>query len=147
MGDRNKKKEADKMKVYVITNREDVSHTIYAIFLDKDSAESACAFLNDITNKHYDIEEYAPETIKIEVTREIKVTFDMCFYLDDNGGKIHDFKRGCLTYKDIDSTHQPLCDINAIYVKVSLPKDTADDEAKKIMLDRIAKCKAEKGRG
>lgn len=130
------------MKVYVITSGEYSSYHINGVSLDKHKAEEICATLNDnmFLNNYSEIEEYDTDEIKVNTNNAIKTRFDMV--IDKNTGFQIYFQSGFLVTKDVNEIS--VTADGSIEIIATLPRETTDEEAKKIMLDRIAEFKAER---
>lgn len=135
------------MKVYVITSGEYSDYRIEAVSLNQEDAEKKCAILNDIfyenedANRVCEINICDTDDLIVDTRNEVKVQFEMVVNVT-RGNVIH-FKNKCLSLKNINEIE---ADPYTRYISViaTLPKDTTDEQAKKIMLDRIAKFKAER---
>lgn len=135
------------MKVYVITSGEYSDYRIEAVSLNQEDTEKKCAILNDIfyenedTNRVCEINIRDTDDLIVDTRNEVKVQFEMVINVM-HGNVIH-FKNNCLSLKNINKIE---ADPYTRYISViaTLPKDTTDEQAKKIMFDRIAKFKAEK---
>lgn len=142
------------MKVYVVTGGEYSDYHIAAVFIDKEEAEKQCAVLNsyyfrefdDFWNLSYKIQEYDTDENQVEITHEIKRVFYMSVNVKNDTIKM--FKGGHLVSKDINKIDVHKCRLagmdDTIDMIATLPKDITTDRARKIMLDRIAKFKAER---
>lgn len=138
------------MKIYVITQGEYSDYTICAVSVDKDDAERKCALLNQNVRygEYCEIEEYDTDDMEVETTEEVKKRFEMC--VRERTGEIKWFIESYLTFENIDEAYYIKRDCfdcgkdRCIEVVATLPKDTTEEQAKKIMLDRVAKFKAEK---
>lgn len=133
------------MKVYVITYGE--YYRIEDVFIDKNAAERKCALLNDSSPfSCYKVEKYEADETKIEANKELNQFFIMEVYYDS--GEIYEFHREHLTFGDEGRLMEFIypSDDSKPMIRAELPlsKDTTDEQAKKIMLDRIAKFKAER---
>lgn len=135
------------MKVYVITSGQYSDYQINSVALDLEDAERKCAILNDKKDRYSDmvcrIERYDTEDIKVDAKSQVKSVFWMGVdYVDS---RIVYFDSGHLTFEDINEIKvKRYPGEKRIEITATLPKDTPDDKAKKIMLDRIAKFKAER---
>lgn len=138
------------MKVYVITQGEYSDYGICAVSLDKDDAERKCALLNRNVRcgEYCEIEEYDTDDLKVDTDEEVKKRFEM--QVDEKTGEIEWFIESYLTFDSIDKIFYSKKDCfgcgkdRFINVYATLPKDTTEEQAKKIMLDRVAKFKAER---
>ncbi len=130
------------MKVYVITSGCYSSYHINAVSLDKREAEEMCATLNDdmFLNNYSEIEEYDTDEIKVNTNNAIKTRFYMA--VDKNTGFQIYFQSGFLVTKDVNEIS--VTADGSIEIIATLPRETTDEEAKKIMLDRIAEFKAKR---
>lgn len=138
------------MTVYVITQGEYSDYCIRAVSLDKGEAERICALLNRNVScgEYCEIEEYDTEDIKVDTTEEVKKKFEMS--IREKTGEIIYFYEACLIIGDenkIKRTNGAKCFGGRewyIDVTATLPTNTTEEQAKKIMLDRVAKFKAER---
>ena len=133
------------MKVYVITSGIYSDYGIEAVSLDKDDAERKCATLNNQRNDDFcEIEEYDTEDVKVESDKELKSRFKMI--VGYKNGNIYMFDGGgYLVLNDINKIEvKRYMGEDRIYSTATLPRGTKPEKAKKIMLDRIAKFKAER---
>lgn len=136
------------MKVYVITSGSYSDYSIEAVSVDKDEAERICATLN--TKRKYDfddwcsIEEYDTDEMKVESENEVKIRYEMEVKYTD--GKILYFdNHGYFVFNDINTIKVTRRYENKrIEIVATFSKDTDPDKAKKIMLYRVAKFKAER---
>lgn len=136
------------MKVYVITQGEYSDYYIRAVSLDKEDAERKCALLNrDVRCGEYcEIEEYDTEDMVADTTDDPKKKFEMS--VDSKTGEITWFSELYLTFESCDRVYfykkYDFESDKSIKVVATLPTDTTEEQAKKIMLDRVAKFKAER---
>lgn len=138
------------MKVYIITQGEYSDYSIRAVSLDKDDAERKCALLNRNARcgEYCEIEEYNTDDMMVETAEEVKKKFEMSVY--EKTGDIIYFSEICLIIGDenkVKRTNGARCFGGIewyIDVTATFPKDTTEEQAKKIMLDRVAKFKAER---
>lgn len=132
------------MKVYVITSGEYSDYRINAVSLDYEDAERKCAVINDGRTRDFcEIKEYDTDDIKGESPNELKTQFKMTLNYIDNGEMY--FDGGHLTLNDINTIKvKRFQNHNRIEIIATFPKGTESEKAKKIMLDRIAKFKAER---
>lgn len=138
------------MKVYVITQGEYSDYGICAVSLDKDDAERKCALLNrNVRNGEYcEIEEYDTDDMVADINEEVKKKFKMV--VNYKTGEVMWISELYLTLDDVNDiliTKPNVCfALKDKYIEVvaTLSKDTTEEQAKKIMLDRIAKFKAER---
>ena len=138
------------MKVYVITQGEYSDYGICAVSLDKDDAERKCALLNrNVRNGEYcEIEEYDTDDMVADINEEVKKKFKMV--VNYKTGEVMWISELYLTLDDVNDiliTKPNVCfALKGKYIEVvaTLSKDTTEEQAKKIMLDRIAKFKAER---
>lgn len=140
------------MKVFIITGGggEYSDYSIRAVSLDKDDAERKCALLNRNVGygDYCEIEEYDTDDMTVDTAEEVKKKFEMRVY--EKTGDIIYFSEICLTISDENKVKRTN---GARYfggiewyidVTATFPKDTTEEQAKKIMLDRVAKFKAER---
>lgn len=136
------------MKVYVITQGEYSDYCIRAVSLDKNDAEKKCALLNrDVMCDEYcEIEEYDTDDMVVDTGEEVKKRFEMS--VNCKTGEISWFAETYLTFNDDNrvyfSKEYDFFSDKYIEAVATLPTDTTEEQAKKIMLDRVAKFKAEK---
>lgn len=138
------------MKVYVITQGEYSDYGIRAVSLGKNDAERKCALLNkDVRCGEYcEIEEYDTEDIVVDTDEEVKKRFEMT--VCQNTGEIRWYEESYLTFDDENRIYFSKTDCfkcgsdKHISIVATLPTDTTEEQAKKIMLDRVAKFKAER---
>lgn len=133
------------MKVYVITQGGYSDYSIRAVSLDKDDAERKCAILNrNVRNGDYcEMEEYDTEDMVVETNEEVKRRFELTVYREtmETVWPIESH----LTFENINKIQNSAYKTNGcIDIIATLQKDTAEEQAKKIMLDRVAKFKAER---
>ncbi len=132
------------MKVYVITQGEYSDYGICAVSLDKGDAERKCALLNrNARNGEYcEIEEYDTDDTVVDTTEEVKKRFYMSMSDEDKAIWLEEL---CLTFEDENRVWLTKgCCENIVRCIATLPKDATEEQAKKIMLDRVAKFKAER---
>lgn len=136
------------MKVYIITQGEYSDYGIRAVSLDKDDADRKCATLNKnvYCGEYCEIEEYDTDDMVVDTTEEVKKRFEMS--VSAITGEITWFAELYLTfdndnrvyfYKKYDFVSDKLIEVVA-----TLPTSITEEQAKKIMLDRVAKFKAER---
>lgn len=138
------------MKVYVITQGEYSDYGVRAVSLDKDDAERKCALLNRDARcgEYCEIEEYDTDDMIVETTGEVKKRFEMT--VCQNTGEIRWYEESYLTFDDENRIYFSKTDCfkygsdKHISIIATLPTDTTEEQAKKIMLDRMAKFKAER---
>lgn len=136
------------MKVYVITQGGYSDYSIRAVSLDKDDAERKCAILNrNVRNGDYcEIEEYDTDDMVVETTEEVKRKFEMS--VDARTGEVTWFSGLYLTFDNDNRVYfykkYDFVSDKRIEAVATLPSDTTEEQAKKIMLDRVAKFKAER---
>lgn len=133
------------MKVYVITQGVYSEYCIRAVSLDKDEAERKCALLNRNVRcgEYCKIEEYDTDDMIVETTEEVKRRFELTVYRETMGAVWPIESR--LTFENINKIQNSVYKTDGcIDIIATLPKDTTEEQAKKIMLDRVAKFKAEK---
>lgn len=138
------------MEVYIITQGEYSDHSIRAVSLDKDDAERKCALLNRNVRcgEYCEVEEYDTEDMVVYITEEVKKRFEMS--VCQNTGEIRWYEESYLTFDDENKIYSSKtgcfkCGSDKhITVVATLPSDTTEEQAKKIMLDRVAKFKAER---
>lgn len=138
------------MKVFIITQGEYSDYSIRAVSLDKGDAERKCALLNRNVRcgEYCEIEEYDTEDMVVDTSEEVKRRFEMS--VSAITGEITWFSELYLTfdndnrvyfYKEYDFVSDKL-----IKVVATLPTSITEEQAKKIMLDRVAQFKAERAR-
>lgn len=136
------------MKVYVITRGEYSDYGICAVSLDKDDAERKCALLNRnvYCGEYCEIEEYDTDDMTVDTAEEVKKKFEMS--VDGKTGEITWFSELYLTFEDYNSVgfYKEYDFISDKHIKVvaTLPTSTTEEQAKKIMIDRVEKFKAER---
>lgn len=138
------------MKVFIITQGEYSDYSIRAVSLDKDDAERKCALLNRNVRcgDYCEIEEYDTDDIVVDTTEEVKKRFEMS--VRSSTGEIKWFIESYLTFDDENKVYFSKRDCfdygkdRIINVVATLPANTTEEQAKKIMLDRVAKFKAER---
>lgn len=138
------------MKVYVITQGEYSDYGIRSVSLDKDDAERKCALLNRDARcgEYCEMEEYDTEDMVVDTDEEVKKKFEMSIH--EKTGDIVCFSEICLIIggeNKVSRTNGAKCFGGIewyIVVTATLPKDTTEEQAKKIMLDRVVKFKAER---
>lgn len=133
------------MKVFVITQGEYSDYGICAVSLDKDDAERKCALLNrNARNGEYcEIEEYDTDDMVVETNEEVKRRFELTVYREtmETVWSIESH----LTFENINKIQNSVYKAEGcIDIIATLSKDTTEEQAKKIMLDRIAKFKTER---
>lgn len=130
------------MKVYVITSGEYSDYHIDAIALDKNEAVEKCATLNALVrgDDYCYIEEYDTEDMKISMDGKTNMLFRIRVL--KNGGW-EEFKDGTPVVEQ-ESIKTKYYGSKYIICRAVLPADTTNEQAKKIMLDRIAEFKAKK---
>lgn len=133
------------MKVFIITQGEYSDYGIRAVSLDKDDAERKCALLN--RNERYgeycEIEEYDTEDMVVETNEEVKKKFYMSMKCDED--KVMWFEESYLTFEDENRAWLTKgCCENIVRCIATLPSNTTEEQAKKIMFDRVPKFKAER---
>lgn len=120
--------------------------------MDKDDAERKCATLNRNVRcgEYCEIEEYDTEDVVVYATEEVKKRFRMIVCC--NTGDIRWYEESYLTFDDENKIYFSKTDCfkcgsdKHITVVATLPSDTTEEQAKKIMLDRVAQFKAERAR-
>lgn len=140
------------MTVYVITQGEYSDYSIRAVSLDKKDAERKCALLNREARcaEYCEIEEYETEDITIDTNEEVKKRFEMT--VCQNTGEIRWYEESYLTFDDENKIYFSKTDCfkcgsdKHISIVATLPTSTTKEQEKKIMLDRVAKFKAERAR-
>lgn len=136
------------MKVYVITRGEYSDYGICAVSLDKDDAERKCATLNRNVRcgEYCEIEEYDTDDMTVDTAEEVKKKFEMS--VDGKTGEITWFSELYLTFEDYNSVgfykEYDFISDKHIEVVATLPTSTTEEQAKKIMIDRVEKFKAER---
>lgn len=138
------------MKAYVITQGEYSDYSIRAVSLDKDDAERKCATLNRNVRcgEYCEIEEYDTDDMAVHITEEVKKRFRMIVCC--NTGDIRWYEESYLTFDDENKIYFSETDCfkcgsdKHITVVATLPSGTTEEQAKKIMFDRVAKFKAER---
>lgn len=133
------------MKVYVITQGEYSDYYIRAVSLDKDDAERKCALLNRNArcDEYCEIEEYDTEDMVVDTNEGVKKKFYMSTSYDED--RAIWLSESYLTFDEENRVWLTKgCCENIIRCIATLPSDTTEEQAKKIMLDRIAKFKAER---
>lgn len=134
------------MKVFVITQGIYSDHSIRAVSLDADEAERICALIN--ANDYYDpceIEVYDTDEIKVDSAEKVLERF--WIVVGYKTGKIYCCSSGTLVlgeYNDIKVKRRGWQSESTIHIVATFPKGTTQTHAKKVMLDRIAKFKAER---
>ena len=99
-------------------------------------------------DEYCEIEEYDTEDIKVDTKEEVKRKFEMSIH--EKTGDIACFSEICLIIGDenkVTRTNGAKCFGGIewyIDVTATFPTDTTEEQAKKIMLDRVAKFKAER---
>ena len=132
------------MKVYVITSGEYSSYEIQAVALDEKEARVKCAALNGDENRRYSqcrIEEYDTEDFKLPTDKTINLKFHIDVRV--KSGEIIEFKGFVPTTEEVNMECYDYYG-QAVECIAVLPADTTNEQAKKIMLDRIAEFKAKK---
>lgn len=136
------------MKVFIITQGEYSDYSIRAVSLDKGDAERKCALLNRNVScgEYCEIEEYDTDDMTVDTAEEVKKKFEMS--VDGKTGEITWFSELYLTLEDCNSVgfYKEYDFVSDKHIKVvaALPTSTTEEQAKKIMLDRVAKFKAER---
>lgn len=138
------------MKVFIITQGEYSDYCIRAVSLDKDDAERKCALLNRNVScgEYCEVEEYDTDDMTVDTAEEVKKKFEMS--VCEETGDIIYFSEICLIIGDenkVKRTNGARCFGGiewCIDVTATFPKDTTKEQVKKIMLDRVAKFKAER---
>ena len=136
------------MEVFIIAQGEYSDYAIRAVSLDKDDAERKCALLNSNVrcNEYCEVEEYDTDDMAVDTVEEVKKKFEMS--VDGKTGEITWFSELYLTFEDYNSVgfYKEYDFISDKHIKVvaTLPTSTTEERAKKIMLDRVAKFKAER---
>lgn len=133
------------MKVFIITQGEYSDYGIRAVSLDKDDAERKCALLNRNVRcgEYCEIEEYDTEDMVVETNEEVKRRFELTVYQETMESVWPMESR--LTFENINKIQNSVYKAEGcIDIISTLPKDTTEEQAKKIMLDRVAKFKAER---
>lgn len=133
------------MKVYVITSGKYSDYHIDAISLDKDEAYRICATLNNNrpADMYCDVEEYDTEGVKVISQDEIKKRFEMCVEYKSGEERWFD-EEGLVTENVNNISVKRYAGSDKIEINATLPRETTEDKARKIMFDRIAKFKAER---
>lgn len=134
------------MKIYVITVGEYSDYQIVAVSDDKNKAEAICATLNRGNTEDinfYQIEEYDTDDIQIFNTEKPNSVYKMCISYKTSEikwilGPGYSFKKINKIYVFLNS-HRKFINITATF-----PNGTTEEKAKKIMIDRVAKFKAER---
>lgn len=137
------------MKVFIITQGEYSDYSIRAVSLDKGDAEMKCALLNRNVRcgEYCKIEEYDTEDMVVYATEEVKKRFRMIVCC--NTGDIRWYEESHLTFDDENKIYFSKTDCfkcgsdKHISIVATLPANTTEEQAKKIMLDRVAKFKAD----
>lgn len=138
------------MKVFIITQGEYSDYSIRAVSLDKDDAERKCATLNRNVRcgEYCEIEEYDTDDMVVETTEEVKRRFELT--ARQNTGEIRWYEESYLTFDDEYKIYSSKTDCfkcgsdKHISIVATLPANTTEEQAKKIMLERVAKFKAER---
>lgn len=138
------------MKVFIITQGEYSDYSIRAVSLDKDDAKRKCAMLNRNVRcgEYCEIEEYDTDDMVVHITEEVKKRFRMIVCC--NTGDIRWYEESYLTFDDENKIYFSETDCfkcgsdKHISIVATLPANTTEEQAKKIMLDRVAKFKAER---
>lgn len=135
------------MKVYVITSGEYSSYEIQAVALDEKEARVKCAALNGDEDRRYSqcrIEEYDTEDFKLPTDKAINLKFHI--HVRVNSGEIIEIIEFSDYVPTTEEVNMECYDYygQAVECIAVLPDGTTEDEAKKIMLDRIAEFKAKK---
>lgn len=138
------------MKVFIITQGEYSDYSIRAVSLDKGDAERKCALLNRNVRcgEYCKIEEYDTEDMVAYIAEEVKKRFEMS--VCQNTGEIRWYEESYLTFDDENKIYSSKTDCfkcgsdKCISIVATLPANTTEEQAKKIMLDRVTKFKAER---
>lgn len=134
------------MKVYVITEGEYSDYNIVAVRLDRNEAEDICASLNDEETEYinfYQIEEYDTEDIQIRSIKKPNYVYKMC--LSYKSSEIEWILGPGYSFKKINKISVFINDhCKFINITATFPNGITEEKAKKIMLDRVAKFKAER---
>lgn len=133
------------MKVFVITQGIYSDYCIRAVSLDADEAERISALIN--ANDYYDpceIEVYDTDEIKVESAEKVLECFWMV--VGYKTGEIYCCNSGVLVLGEHNEikVERGYRDESVIRITATFPKGTTQTHAKKVMLDRIAKFKAER---
>lgn len=134
------------MKIYVITAGEYSDYQIVGVSDDKNKAQAICASLNRGSPKYinfYQIEEYDTDDIQLYNTEKPNSVYKMCISYKTSEikwilGPGYSFDKINETYVFIS------CNRKFINITATFPNGTTEEKAKKIMLDRVAKFKAER---
>lgn len=135
------------MKVYLITTGEYSDYYVAAVAVNEKEAREKCASLNGERAEnggiceYYNIEVYDTEDMKVQVNG-INLIFEMIVYQGSDDIKWLDV--AIVTTEDLKVETEYGRRKRYIKCRAVLPDGTTEDEAKKIMLDNIAKFKAEK---
>ena len=134
----------DEMKVYVITSGEYSDYGIQAVALNRGKAEQICAMLNSLRGYYCDIsiiEEYDTDEMQCETDEDVGLCYkaefnyktleNIYWYEPFYSFTRNEIKRGFLNKK------------NSIFMSATFPKDMPQEKVRKIMIDRVAKWKAE----
>lgn len=137
------------MKVFLITSGEYSDYCVNAVSLDEEDAERKCAILNTTkTGEFCEIEVFDTDDLVVDTKEEVRKKFSLC--VETITGDIRWFTEECLTFENCsDIRYRDLFIHKRGYVThieatATLPKCISQDKAKKILLDRIAKFKAER---
>lgn len=138
------------MKVFIITQGLYSDYCIRAVSLDRDDAERKCALLNRdaMCGEYCEIEEYDTDDMVVDTTEEVKKRFVMTVCC--NTGDIRWGEEPYLTFNDENKIYFRKTDCfkcgsdRHITAVATLPANTTKEQVRKIMLDRVAKFKAER---
>lgn len=133
------------MKVYLITSGKYSDYHVDAVSLNEQEADRICATLNN--NRPLDmfceVEEYDTDDIKVITQEEIKTRFRMCVECKDGEERWFD-EMGIVSENFNDISVKRYGGSDKIEITATLPRETTEDKARKIMLDRIAEFKAQR---
>lgn len=138
------------MKVFLITRGEYSDYGVCAVSLDREDAERKCALLNRdaMCDEYCEIEEYDTDDMVVDTGEEVKKRFEMS--VSSITGDIEYFIESYLTFDDENKVcyNKRDClyceEYRSVHAIATFPTDTTEEQAKKIMLDRVAKFKAER---
>ena len=131
------------MKVYVISSGEFSEYHIAAVALEEKEARMKCAVLNnDSDDDYYEIEEYDTDEVKVSTNADINLRFFL--HVRKSSGNVIAFTDGYMTTEQTGiNVEYDYYNKEIIRCRAILPYGTTKEKARKIMLDRIAKFKAE----
>lgn len=133
------------MKVYLITSGEYSDYQIEAVSLDEKEAERICGMLNK--NRYCDtcdIEIYDTDEVKVDSNEEVLDRFWMQVGYKTGKMYCYDSPVAVLGENNEIKVKYGYSNESRIEITATFPKGTTRAKAKKIMLDRVAKFKAER---